>query len=117
MTDASDSAREGVVHRQTQAYNEGDIDDFAACYGEQAVITKLDEEEIVAEGREDIHSHYGELFEAVPDLSCEVTDEFTVGEFTVCKERVTAGDETLNALAIYLVQEDIIQRLWLGDAQ
>lgn len=114
MTTESDADPENVVQRQTDAYNAGDIEAFTACYADDARIERLCEEGSVAEGHEEIHDEYNQLFEAVPDLTCEVTDEFVVGEYVACKERVTGMDEPMDAFALYLVQNGAIQRLWLA---
>jgi len=104
-----------VVRRQTEAYSEGDPDAFAACFHEEAVVARLGDDEPVARGRAAIREYYGELFEAVPDLDCTVVDEFGVGEFVACKERVTGTGEPIDALAVYRVVDGLITRLWLGE--
>jgi hypothetical protein len=110
----SNAAPETVVQRQTDAYNDGDIEAFTACYADDARIERLGEETPVAEGHAEIHDEYSQLFNAVPDLTCEVTDEFVVGEYVACKERVTGMDEPMDAFALYLVQSGVIRRLWLA---
>jgi len=42
-----------------------------------------------------------------------VTDEFTIEDYVVCKERITDMNDPIEALAMYLVQDSEIQRLWL----
>lgn len=116
MTADSDLGPAGVVHRQKEAYNDGDADEFAAWYDEQAVVARLEDGERMAEGREDIRDQWAELFWAEPDLHCEFTDEFTMGRFVACRERITGMEEPLDALAVYLVDDGVIQRLWLGGA-
>ncbi|MFC6838387.1 nuclear transport factor 2 family protein [Halomarina ordinaria] len=114
MSPDPDRRPEAVVKRQTEAYNEGDIEAFTACYAEDAVIERLDAEGVVANGDDEIHDQYRELFEMLPELTCGVTDEFTFGEYVACKERVTGTDDPVVALAVYLVRDDVIQHLWLG---
>ena len=114
MPPHSDAAPAEVIQQQTDAYNDGDIEAFTACYAEDAQIQRLGDETTVAEGHEEIHDEYGELFEAIPDLTCEVTNEFIVGQYVACKERVVGIEEPMDALAVYLVQNGLIQRLWLA---
>ena len=114
VTEESKSTPEAVVHRQIDAYNDGDVDAFSRCFAEQATVASLEDGEVAATGRDEIREQYGDLFEAVPELRCTVTDEFTVGAFVVGRERVTGIDEPFDALAVYLVQDGVIQRLWLG---
>ena len=115
MTDDQDTTPADVVHRQIDAYNDGDVDEFARCFDERAVIAGLADGEPVAEGRDDIREQYGELFQSVPGIHCEVTDQLTMDDFVVCLERVTGMDEPVEALAVYLVDGDAIRRLWLGE--
>ncbi len=114
MTEDQESTPTAVVDRQVDAYNAGDPDAFAACYGENAVVASLGDGERLAEGREGIRQQWGQLFEANPDLHCEVTDELAIGEFVACRERVTGMGDPVEALAVYRVSEGTIQRVWLG---
>lgn len=114
MTADSGLTPSEVVHRQIEAYNDGDSDEFASWYAEDAVVMRLEDGERMAEGREEIRTEWGDLFEAVPDLHCEVTDEVAVGQFVAHRERVTGMDEPLDALAVYLVDDGAIQRVYLG---
>ncbi|MFB6270870.1 MAG: nuclear transport factor 2 family protein [Halobacterium sp.] len=114
MTAESNTTPEAVVGRQTEAYNDQDVDAFVSCYAEDAVIASIDGER-VADGHDEIREEYEQLFEAVPDLRCEVTDEFTVDDYVVCRERVTGTGEPITAVAVYLVEDGAIRRLWLAD--
>lgn len=116
MTPDSPAPPEDVVRRQTDADNDGDVDAFVACYAEDARILRLDDETPVAAGREAIREEYSDPFEAVPDLACEMTEEFAVGPYVACSERVTGTGEPTTALAVYLVREGAIRRLWLAGA-
>lgn len=115
MAGDGDSAPWTIVEGQADAYNDGDVDAFVSYYAESAKITRLDEAEVIAAGRDEIHDEYSQLFEDVPDLRAEVLDEFSVGEFVATKERVSGLDGTREALAVYLVQDGLIQHLWIGD--
>ena len=114
MSPDSDAAPKEVVQQQTDAYNDGDIEAFTACYAKNAQIQRIGGGTTIAEGQEEIHDEYGELFEAIPDLTCEVTDEFTVGQYVACMETVFGIEEPMDALAVYLVQNGLIHRLWLA---
>lgn len=105
---------EAVVHEQVRAYNDGDVDAFLAHYADDAVVTELESGEVVADGREELRETYGELFEANPDLHCEVVDRIVHDEFVVDRERLTNfGDGTAEAVGVYRVEDGTIRRLWL----
>ncbi|KTG18248.1 nuclear transport factor 2 family protein [Haloferax profundi] len=112
---AEDSTPKAVVQRQVEAYNQGDIDEFVTCYDEQASVVDLAQNEILAEDSTEIRAHFVELFDTVPDLQCEVRDKFQVGEYVALHEHVTAMGESRDALAVYQVQNGLIQGLWLGE--
>ena len=103
-----------VVDEQIRAYNDRDIDAFVEWYAEDAVVARLPSGEVVAEGTAEIREGWGELFQSTPDLHCEVTDRFTMGEFVACVEDVAGMDEPLTALGLYQVRDGKIQRLWLA---
>lgn len=109
------SAPADVVHRQTEAYNEGDAGEFAACYHDRAKVMSLEDGEVVAKGRDEIRKEWRKLFETMPEVHCEVRDQFGVDEFVACRERVTGIEEPLDVLAVYQVQDDVIQQLWLSE--
>lgn len=111
-----ESTPERVVHQQVEAYNQGDIDAFVECYSEQATVVDLDQDETLGRGKTAIRKHFGELFDNFPDLRCEVREQFRVGEYVVLSERVTGSGESRNALAVYRVEDGLIQGLWLGES-
>lgn len=110
------STPDAVVQRQIEAYNQRDIDSFVDCYGEQAIVVDLTQNEVLAENRTEIRDHYGELFNTVPDLHCEIHDKFQVGEYVALDEHFTAMGESGNALAVYQVRDGRIHGLWLGES-
>lgn len=119
MTDDTDDTGltpSGVVQAQVEAYNAGDIEGFLDCYDEDAEIVRLEDAEVIAHGHEEIRAQYAELFEAFPDLHCDVPEEFTVGEWVVSREHITGmGEEgPMDALAVYNVVGGEIRRLWIG---
>jgi hypothetical protein len=117
MTDDHRSPDEAVT-RQVDAYNEADLEAFADCYAEDAVVRSLGEGERTASGRGQIRDRWGDLFENAPDLHCEVTDRFSVGPFVACRETVTGmGPDAVEAVAVYRVEDGRIQELWLGHAE
>lgn len=110
-----ESGPEEVVQQQVEAYNQGAIEAFVACYSEDATVTDLGQNETLGRGRAAIREHFGELFETFPDLHCEVKEQFRVGEYVVLNEHVTGTGEPRDTLALYRVEDGLIQGLWLGE--
>ncbi len=69
---------------------------------------------MIAEGRDEIHDQYAELFDTAPDLTAETVESFAIGAYVAVKERVTGAGPTRLALAIYRVRDGEIRQLWLG---
>jgi ketosteroid isomerase-like protein len=54
-----------AVERQVRAYNAHDLDEFIACYAEEAVVEGADGR-VVMSGREEMREQYGRLFDELP---------------------------------------------------
>jgi hypothetical protein len=109
---SSDSPAD-VVDRQLAAYNDGDVDAFAAEFAADAVIAGFAEDEPMAVGHEDIRAMYGELFESLGPQA-EILDRLTLGEYVVDHERVEQGGEAMEAIGVYRVVDGEIVGLWLA---
>ncbi|WP_161972951.1 nuclear transport factor 2 family protein [Halostella pelagica] len=109
----TDQTLSEIVHNQLDAYNNTDVEEFGRWFAEDAVISNLSTGADMAQGRSEIRDQYAPLFQEYPTLQCEVLTELTLGKFVFCHERVTGMDEPLEVFAIYLVEGDQIQRLWL----
>lgn len=95
-----------AVDRQVEAYNERDVDAFAACYAEDVVIVDAAGAELT-HGRPQLAEQYGRWFARNPELHVEIVSRIEIGAFVIDAERVTGTpDDDINAVAIYRVDED-----------
>jgi hypothetical protein len=104
-----------AAQAQLDAYNQGDIDAFVACYAEGVQIFDLRSGDLLGEGGDYLRETYGDLFARAPDLHATVTSRTVVGNVAFDHEVVTGrGDpEPLLAMAIYEVDGDgLIARVW-----
>ena len=105
---------EAVVQAQVDAYNARNVDTFAALYAEDVRVHRLPEGDLILDGRSALRERYASFFEVSPDLNCTVVRRIVAGPWVVDREVVTGarGGAPLRAVAIYKVQDDLIQTIW-----
>ena len=101
------------VEAQLKAYNSRDIDDFVQHF---AVDCTCEDSEgnILLSGREAMYELYKKMFEASPELHCNIVSRTVVGNFVFDEERVTgrAGNTgEMHVMAVYTVENEIIKRV------
>jgi imidazolonepropionase-like amidohydrolase len=102
---------EALVQRQVNAYNAHDIDAFVATYARDVQVFNHPVE-LVSDGRDALRRDYAELFAAAPNLHTEIVDRITIGEYVIDRERVTGFGQPFEAVAIYRVRAELIDRVW-----
>ncbi|MEL6675133.1 MAG: amidohydrolase family protein [Bacteroidota bacterium] len=100
---------EALAQRQLNAYNARDIDAFVACYHPEVKVYGFPNQEFYT-GRETMRKNYSGMFEALPDLHCELVNRMVQGNVVIDQERVSGLPEgkVLKAIAIYTVEEGLI---------
>jgi uncharacterized protein (TIGR02246 family) len=107
---------ESVVMRQLEAYNAHDVEAFAATYAEDAELYEFPAQLLEPKGKEGLKARYARLFKENPDLHANAKAQMLAGGYVIHKEKVTglAGrKEALEAVAIYLVKDGLISKVWL----
>lgn len=97
-----------LAQAQLDAYNKGDIDAFMKCFHEDISIWQLGAEAPSIDGFDAVKNAYKELFEASPDLYCEVINRSAVGNKVLDYEKVTGrkgSDKTLFLIMIYEIKD------------
>jgi hypothetical protein len=112
MTPARD-----VVDQQIAAYNERDVDGFAACYAIDAKVVQSDGS-LLASGREEIRAVYGGLFGQSPNLRARISNRIEVGDFVIDEEHVTGFvfhnmPSEIHGAVVYRVTDGFIQDAYL----
>ncbi len=104
-----------AAQRQLDAYNAHDVDAFVACYAEDVVIRDLRSGEVTGEGRDQMRTSYGAMFERFPEVHAAVTTRTVVGNFVFDHEFVTGRGDPLLVMAIYDVGDDgLISGVWFA---
>lgn len=102
-----------IVQQQVNAYNARDLEAFVATYSPDIKIY-IHPDTLRGSGHAEMRKVYGELFKNTPKLHCEIVNRIVLGNFVIDKERVTGNPNgaVINAVAIYEVRDNLIQRVW-----
>lgn len=103
-----------VVEAQVEAYNRGELEDFASYYAEDVKLYEFPDE-VTTSGIEDLRTVYGPLFAREPDLHARITKRIIQGNFVIDHEHVTGSWGSATAVAIYEVVDRKIQNVWFID--
>jgi hypothetical protein len=109
------SAAEAVVQAQVDAYNARDINAFIATYRDDAQLFEFPDK-LLARGSVELRKRYEERFKEA-GLHADILKRIVVGNIVVDHERVrrlfAEGPGTLEAIAIYQVEDGKIATAWL----
>ena len=111
---AADLSPEAVVQKQLDAYNAHDLHAFAATYADDVELIELPAD-VFVRGIAQLRERYAKPF-ADPVLHANVVNRIVVGNTIVDHEQVRRtfpeGTGTLEAIAIYLVENGKIAKVW-----
>jgi hypothetical protein len=111
---AADSSPEAVVQAQLEAYNAHNLDAFAATYADDVELMELPND-VFVRGIAQLRERYAKAF-GDPTLHAEIVNRMVVGNTVVDHERVRRtfpeGPGTIEAIAIYVVENGKITRVW-----
>lgn len=111
---ASEVEKEAIemAQKQLDAYNARDIEAFVACYADSVEIYNFPGQ-LIMQGREAMREGYAGFFTNNPQLHCELINRISIGNKVIDREKVTgAGPEPFHALAIYIVEGGLIQKVY-----
>lgn len=102
-----------VVQAQLDAYNNQDINAFAAVFSQDAKLYKnLGDTEPTMTGREEIRQRYGAMFKSYPENKSTLIGRMIQGNFVFDHEQITGRDKPITIMAIYEVINGKIVRCW-----
>jgi uncharacterized protein (TIGR02246 family) len=105
-----------IVDAQIRAYEAGDAEAFAALYAENAVCSALPTGRVIASGRAEIRRVWGAVF-ARSRREVTIARRMVEGRYVIDAEQVLirATGQRVEATAIYLVGEALIEQVWFLD--
>ena len=101
---------EALVQRQLNAYNARNIDAFMDTYADSINLLDFDGKRISA-GKVQMRQMYESWFKQVPNLYCEIISRIVIGNKVIDHEKVRAGNQTFQAVAIYEIDNKKISRV------
>lgn len=106
------SSAEQIVQTQVEAYNDRDIDRFAACFSEDIEIFDYPDT-LILRGASALRERYQKRFSESEDLKATIINRFSNGKFVVDIEDL-AGSAFGHAPAavIYEVRDGLIAKTW-----
>ena len=108
------SESESVVQRQLDAYNAHDLDSFVATYSDEVEIFRLPSTVAALSGKQELREFYQKSRFNLPALHAVLLHRSVVGNRVIDHERIVGlGAEPVETVAEYLVQDGLIQKVWL----
>nr|WP_299389153.1 nuclear transport factor 2 family protein [Allomuricauda sp.] len=101
---------EAVVQTQLEAYNNRDIDAFMDTYSEDIQLYNFPNM-LLQGNRQQMQESYKAFFEKTPNLQCKIQNRIVIGNKVIDHELVTVKDGSINAVAIYEVENGKITRV------
>ena len=102
-----------VVQCQLDAYNAHDLTAFLATYSETAELTRVASTEAPIRGKRAISELYGSKVFTVSGHKAELLGRMAFGNKVVDHERVFGlRAEPFEAVAVYEVNSELIERVW-----
>ena len=103
-----------IVQLQLDAYNARNIDEFVATYSEDIEIYNS-KGELTMKGHEQLREVYERFFNNTPNLHCLIEKRIVINNKVIDKEKVTAGNKIIHAVALYEVADNKIKKVTFID--
>lgn len=103
-----------LAQRQLNAYNLRNIDAFLEPYADDVEIYTFPNK-LSFKGKDIMRKKYIPLFEKIPNLHCQVTERIVKGNIVIDKEVVTVKNRTVEAIAIYHIENGKIKKVYFVD--
>ncbi|HWR11325.1 MAG TPA: nuclear transport factor 2 family protein [Rectinemataceae bacterium] len=98
-----------VVSRQLELYNAHDLEGFCSCYSDTVELRNMDEARATVSSKDELRETYGKKF-SNPALKATIANRIIKGNYVIDHEKVEGvGDRLLEVVAIYKVEDDLIQ--------
>jgi len=102
-----------LAQRQLDAYNDHDLEAFAACFADDVEAFALPSMEPLFAGRDALRERYGPYFEAKRPRATLTAPRVVQATIAIDAEHVVLSDgRELGAVALYHVEGGLIRRLW-----
>lgn len=100
-----------LAQRQLNAYNLKNIDAFLEPYADDVEVYQYPNT-IQYKGKATMKETYSQMFKNTPNLHCELVGRIVQGNIVIDKERVQYGDQIVEAVAIYHIENGKIAKVY-----
>ena len=100
-----------LAQRQLNAYNFRNIEAFLEPYADDVEVYTFPNT-LKYKGKATMREIYGNMFKNIPNLHCELEGRIIKGNTVIDKERVQVGDKIKEAIAIYHIENNKIQKVY-----
>ena len=101
---------EMTVQRQLNAYNARSIEAFLDTYSEDIELYTFPDK-LISKGKDALRTNYDEMFRNLNYLHCKIEKRIVLGNKIIDHERVKFNDQTVQAVAVYEVENGKIVRV------
>jgi imidazolonepropionase-like amidohydrolase len=102
---------EDLAQRQLNAYNLRNIEAFLEPYADDVEVYNYPNT-LLFKGKETMRTGYTQMFENTPNLHCELVGRISQGNVVMDKERVKMGENIVEAIAIYHIENEKIKKVY-----
>jgi hypothetical protein len=103
---------EKIVQIQLEAYNRQDVKAFSATYADNVEIYNFGDAKPYLVGKENLEKSYASFFKTNPTNYASLLGRIVEGNYVIDKEKVTSDTYTFYGTAIYLVEKNLISKVW-----
>lgn len=113
IAQAADAA--AIVQRQLDAYNAHDLQAFVATYSDDVTVFRVPAISPTLSGKQALSDFYRDNRFNLPKLHAELLHRSVIGNKVIDHERITGvPNGPLEAVAVYVVNNGLIQSVWLA---
>ncbi len=103
---------EAIVQKQLDAYNNRNIEDFAACHTENITLYSFSQNTPYVEGKNQLREMYGVIFNESPQLYSKLLNRIVMNNTVIDYEEIVGrkGIDILELIAIYEIKNGLINK-------
>jgi hypothetical protein len=101
------------AQQQLECYNKRDLEGFMNCYSSTCYVED-GEGNVLMPNKDKMRERYSALFEASPELHCDLVSRIALGQYVIDEEHVTGHNgskDTNHVVAVYRIEDGLIQHV------
>ena len=103
---------EAIVQKQLDSYNARDLQPYLDCFADDVQVFSFPSGEMTYTGKAKLREMYAGIFDASPNLHCELINRIVFDNKVIDHEKVTGrkGVEVTEIVAIYEIENGLIAK-------